>query len=99
MYYLLSPRPISSEALVSTDAPPPLLWKWRRFGTTYYVVTLSGGVPTLGAAILKPSPSGLFYRGIGFDEPVRNVSATGCRTKAGHAGASAAAVGVGSSRR
>src|SRR5687768_14067353 len=67
------PRPINALPLVSKDAPPPLIWKWRTFSTTDYVITATGAALTLGAAIVKPRSKHSLSGGIGFDDDVRRA--------------------------
>lgn len=59
--------------IVSKDAPPPLIWKWRKFSTVDFVVTVAGAGLTLGAAIVKPRPQHSLSGPIGFDEDVRSA--------------------------
>lgn len=59
--------------IVSTDAPPPLIWKWPSFSTADYVVTAAGAALTLSAAIVKPRPQHSLTGPIGFDEDVRSA--------------------------
>lgn len=66
-------RAVNALPLVSTDAPPPLIWKWPKFSTVDYAVTLAGGVITLGAAIVHPRPTHSLTGPIGFDSDVRNA--------------------------
>lgn len=65
-------RPVNALPLVSTDAPPPLIWKWRTFGLADYIVTAGGAAATLTAAIVKPSSTHRLSGGILFDESVRD---------------------------
>jgi membrane-associated phospholipid phosphatase len=65
--------PLDSLALVSSDAPPPLVWKWARFATADYAITLAGGAITLGAAIVRPRARHSLGGGIWFDNAVRNA--------------------------
>jgi hypothetical protein len=67
------PRVISEIPLVSKDAPPPLIWKWRSFTTADYIVTGAGAGLTLAAAIVKPSSTHKLSGGILFDESVRDT--------------------------
>jgi hypothetical protein len=67
------PRVISEVPLVSTDAPPPLIWKWRSFGLADYIVTAAGAGLTLTASIVKPSSKHKLSGGILFDESVRDA--------------------------
>ncbi len=60
-------------ALISVDAPPPLVWKWSRFSTADYVITGTGGAITLAAAIVHPRAQHLIKGGILFDDAVRNA--------------------------
>jgi len=55
------------------DAPPPLVWKWARFGTADYVVGLTGGAITLGAAIAQPRAKHSLSGGLWFDNSVLNA--------------------------
>jgi membrane-associated phospholipid phosphatase len=67
------PREVNALPLVSEDAPPPLIWKWRTFTATDYAVTVSGSALTLAAAIIAPRPRRLLSGGIWFDEGARDV--------------------------
>jgi membrane-associated phospholipid phosphatase len=67
------PRVISEVPLVSTDAPPPLIWKWRTFGLADYIITAAGAGLTLTASIVKPSSNHKLSGGILFDESVRDT--------------------------
>lgn len=66
-----APRAVNTLPLVSTDAPPALSWRWRRFSTADYVITAAGGAVTLTAAILKPRWTKFLRNGNEFDETVR----------------------------
>lgn len=68
-----APRAVNALPIVSTDAPPPLIWKWRKFSTADFVVTVAGVALTLSAAIIKPRPQHSLTGPIGFDEDVRNT--------------------------
>jgi len=59
--------------LVSVDTPPPLVWKWARFSTADYVVTMAGGAATLTAAIVRPRAQHSLSGGLWFDDSVRNA--------------------------
>jgi len=59
--------------LVSTDAPPPLVWKWARFSTGNYLITGVGAALTLTAAIVNPRAQHSLSGGLWFDESVRNA--------------------------
>jgi len=67
------PRPVNALPLVSKDAPPPLIWKWRTFSTTDFVITATGAAFTLGAAIVSPRSKHSLSGGIGFDDDVRRA--------------------------
>lgn len=67
------PRVVSEVPLVSTDAPPPLIWKWRSFTAADYIVTGAGAALTLAASIAKPSSNHKLSGGILFDESVRDA--------------------------
>lgn len=67
------PRPVSQVPLVSTDAPPPLIWKWRTFTLADYLVTAAAAGTTLTAAIVKPSGSHKLSGGILFDNAARDT--------------------------
>jgi len=58
---------------VSTDAPPPLVWKWQRFSTADYFIAGAGGAITLAAAIVRPRMQHSLGGGLWFDESVRNA--------------------------
>jgi membrane-associated phospholipid phosphatase len=59
--------------LVSTDAPPALVWRWKRFSTANYLLTGVGAGLTLAMAIVHPRAQHHLNGGIWFDESVRNV--------------------------
>lgn len=59
--------------LVSTDAPPALVWRWKRFSTGNYLLTSVGAGLTLAMAIAKPRAQHHLSGGIWFDESVRDV--------------------------
>jgi len=59
--------------LVSTDTPPPLVWKWTRFSTADYWITGAGAAITLGTAIAHPRAQHSLSGGLWFDESVRNA--------------------------
>lgn len=59
--------------LVSTNAPPPLVWKWKRFSTVNYVVTGVGAALTLATAIIQPRAQHSLSGGLWFDESVRDA--------------------------
>jgi membrane-associated phospholipid phosphatase len=59
--------------LVSTNAPPPLIWKWARFSTGNYLVTSAGAALTLAAAIIQPRAQHSLSGGVWFDESVRDA--------------------------
>lgn len=67
------PRLVNTPPLVSTDAPPPLIWNWPTFSTTDYVITATGAAITLGTAIIKPRSRHALTGPIGFDEEVRKA--------------------------
>jgi membrane-associated phospholipid phosphatase len=60
-------------SLVSTDAPPPLVWRGSRFSIADGVVSLAGGAITLIAAIIPPSAHHSLGGGILFDNDVRSA--------------------------
>ncbi len=66
-------RPINALPLVSTDAPPPLIWKWPKFSLTDYVITATGAAITLSAAIISPRSTHSLTGPIGFDSDVRSA--------------------------
>jgi membrane-associated phospholipid phosphatase len=66
-------RPISLVPIVSTNAPPPLVWKWPTFSAANYVITAVGAGVTLGAAIVKPRAKHNLSGGILFDDGVRDT--------------------------
>ncbi len=66
-------RAVNALPLVSTDAPPPLIWKWRSFGLADYIVTAAGAGLTLTAAIVQPSATHKLSGGVLFDESVRDA--------------------------
>jgi hypothetical protein len=66
-------RPISLVPIVSTNAPPPLVWKWPTFSAVNFVVTAVGAGVTLGASIVKPSAKHKLTGGILFDDDVRDA--------------------------
>jgi len=59
--------------LASTNTPPPLVWKWKRFSTVNYLVTGAGAGLTLAAAIINPRAQHSLSGGVWFDESVRNA--------------------------
>ncbi|MET0794809.1 MAG: phosphatase PAP2 family protein [Polyangiaceae bacterium] len=59
--------------LVSTDAPPPLVWKWSRFSTADYLISTAAGGITLAAAIIRPRPQHSLHGGFLFDDAVRDT--------------------------
>lgn len=59
--------------LVSTDAPPALVWKWKRFSTANYLITGAGGAVTLAMSIVKPRAQHSLSGRLSFDESVRNA--------------------------
>jgi len=65
--------PPALPTLVSTDVPPPLIWKWARFSVADYVVTGVGGATTLAMAIVHPRAQHSLTGGLSFDESVRNA--------------------------
>ena len=67
------PRPFDNTVIVSTDAPPALIWKWQTFSTADYVVTVTGGAIMLTAAIVRPRAQHSLSGGIWFDDSVRNA--------------------------
>ncbi|RYZ07819.1 MAG: phosphatase PAP2 family protein [Myxococcales bacterium] len=67
------PREVNALPIVSTDAPPPLIWKYPTFSTGDWAVTITGAALTLGAAIVKPRPQHSLTGPIGFDEDVRST--------------------------
>lgn len=67
------PRPVNALPIVSTNAPPPLVWKWPTFSAANFVITAVGGGVTLGAAIVKPSSKHKLSGGILFDDDVRDA--------------------------
>ena len=68
-----APRPVNALPLVSKDAPPPLIWKWRTFSTADFVITAAGAGITLTAAIVTPRSKHSLSGGVGFDDDVRNA--------------------------
>jgi membrane-associated phospholipid phosphatase len=60
-------------SLVSTDAPPPLVWQSPRFSSLDWVVSLAGGGITLITAIVPPRAHHSLGGGILFDNSVRNA--------------------------
>jgi membrane-associated phospholipid phosphatase len=67
------PREVNALPIVSTDAPPPLIWKYPSFSTADWAVTITGAALTLSAAIVKPRPQHSLTGPIGFDEDVRDA--------------------------
>ena len=67
------PRPVNALPLVSKDAPPPLIWKWSKFSTTDFAVTIGAAALTLSAAIVKPRGQHSLSGPIGFDQDVREA--------------------------
>jgi membrane-associated phospholipid phosphatase len=66
-------RLVNQLPIVSTNAPPPLIWKWPTFSTTNFVITAAGAALTLGAAIVKPVAKHKLSGGILFDDDVRDT--------------------------
>jgi len=71
------PRPVNALPLVSTNAPPALIWKWPTFSTGDFIVTLSGGAVTLASSIIKPRAQHSLTGPIGFDNGVRKALRAG----------------------
>lgn len=67
------PRLVNTLPLFSTDAPPPLIWKWPTFSTADYFVTIAGGAITLSGAIVRPRAQHSLSGPIGFDDDVRKA--------------------------
>jgi membrane-associated phospholipid phosphatase len=66
-------RTKSLPVTVSTNAPLPLVWKWRRFSTADYLLTTGAGAITLAAAIVPPRSQHSIHGGILFDNAVRDT--------------------------
>ena len=66
-------RPVNALPLVSTNAPPALVWKWPTFSALDYVITATGAAVTLGSAIVQPSAKHKLSGGILFDDDVRDA--------------------------
>jgi membrane-associated phospholipid phosphatase len=66
-------RAVNSLPLVSTDAPPPLIWKWPKFSTVDFGITVAGAAITLTASIVHPRPNHSLTGPIGFDDDVRRA--------------------------
>jgi membrane-associated phospholipid phosphatase len=66
-------RPVNQLPIVSTNAPPPLVWKWPTFSAMNFVITAAGAGVTLGAAIVQPSAKHKLSGGILFDDDVRDA--------------------------
>lgn len=66
-------RPVSQLPIVSTNAPPPLVWKWPTFSAPNFVITAVGAGITLGASIVKPSSKHKLTGGLLFDDDVRDA--------------------------
>jgi hypothetical protein len=67
------PREVNALPLVSTNAPPPLIWKWPSFSTGDFVITAGGAAITLTAAIVQPRAQHSLTGPIGFDSEVRKA--------------------------
>src|SRR6185369_10974475 len=67
------PRAVNALPLVSTNAPPPLIWKWPTFSTADFVITAAGAAVTLGASIVGPRAQHSLTGPIGFDKGVRKA--------------------------
>ncbi len=67
------PRQVNTLPLVSKDAPPPLIWKWRTFTLTDYIITGTGAAITLTASIASPRAQHSLSGGVGFDDDVRKA--------------------------
>lgn len=68
-----TPAAAPAEPPLPADAPPPLIWKWRRFSTADYAIGLGAGAITLTAAIVRPRAQHSLSGGIWFDDAVRNA--------------------------
>lgn len=71
------PREVNALPLVSTDAPPPLIWKWPTFSTGDFVVTAAGAAVTLTASIVQPRAQHSLTGPVGFDDSVRKALRAG----------------------
>jgi membrane-associated phospholipid phosphatase len=67
------PRPVNALPIVSTDAPPALIWKWPRFSAADWVITAGGAAVTLSTAIVKPRAQHSLTGPLGFDSNVREA--------------------------
>jgi membrane-associated phospholipid phosphatase len=67
------PRVVSQLPIVSTNAPPPLIWKWKRFSVGDFVITAAGAAVTLTAAIVKPRAQHSLSGPILFDDAARDA--------------------------
>jgi membrane-associated phospholipid phosphatase len=67
------PREVNALPLVSTDAPPPLIWKWPKFSTGDFVLTTGAAAVTLTTAIVQPRAQHSLTGPIGFDSEVRKA--------------------------
>jgi membrane-associated phospholipid phosphatase len=74
------PREVNALPLVSTDAPPPLIWKWPNFSTGDFVITAGGAAITLTAAVVQPRAQHSLTGPIGFDSDVRKALRGGSLT-------------------
>jgi membrane-associated phospholipid phosphatase len=72
----------AAEPALSPSAPvptrdqrggPPLEWRWAKFSTLDYVLTLGGAGMTLAGSILKPRSEHSLTGGIWFDEDARDA--------------------------
>jgi len=67
------PHLVNALPIVSTNAPPPLVWKWPTFGAGDFIITGAGAAVTLAAAIVKPRAQHSLTGGILFDDSVRDA--------------------------
>lgn len=67
------PRLVNAIPLFSTDAPPPLIWKWPTFGTADYAITIAGAAITFTSSIVRPRASHSLGGPIGIDADVRRA--------------------------
>jgi membrane-associated phospholipid phosphatase len=59
--------------LATPSGLPPIEWRWRRFSTLDYAVSLAGGAVTLAAAVIPPRPVHALDGPVLFDAGVRDA--------------------------
>ena len=67
------PRSVNAQPIVSTNAPPALVWKWPTFGIGDFLITGAGAAITLTSSIVAPRAKHSLGGGILFDDGVRDA--------------------------